>query len=152
MKSIFVFLALILVVQGVNAQNAIVDTPLFGNVTIVKDPRIDILGKKLAEYNEAVAAKKARAAKGYRLMLLSTNDRNKAMSVRSALIQQFPDHKVYMIFQSPFIKLKFGNFVEKKEAEDMRKKLLSSGIITGNIYLLPETVEVRPDTKLEEEE
>ncbi|RYG45096.1 MAG: SPOR domain-containing protein [Chitinophagaceae bacterium] len=106
----------------------------------------------MAEYNEAVAAKKARAAKGYRLMLLTTNDRSQAMSVRSSLIQQFPDHKVYMIFQSPFIKLKFGNFVEKKEAEDVRKQILASGIITGNIYLIPETVEVRPESKLGDEE
>ncbi len=152
MRRILFFIVLFFAGKAVFAQNAIVDTPLFGNVTVKKDPRLDILGTKLAEYNEAVAAKKARAAKGYRLMLLTTNDRSKAMSVRSSLIQQFPDHKVYMIFQSPFIKLKFGNFVEKKEAEDVRKQILASGIITGNIYLIPETVEVRPEPKMDDEE
>jgi hypothetical protein len=152
MKPILILISFFLTGKVMLAQNDIVDTPLFGNVTIKKDPRFDLLGKKLAEYNEAVAAKKARAAKGYRLMLLTTNDRSKAMSVRSSLIQQFPDHKVYMIFQSPFIKLKLGNFVEKKEAEEVRKQILASGIITGNIYLIPETVEVRPEPKLEDEE
>ncbi|RYG43767.1 MAG: hypothetical protein EOO01_20745, partial [Chitinophagaceae bacterium] len=84
MRRILFFIVLFFGGKGVFAQNTIVDTPLFGNVTVKKDPRLDILGTKLAEYNEAVAAKKARAAKGYRLMLLTTNDRNKAMSARSS--------------------------------------------------------------------
>lgn len=152
MKLLLISIVFFFGVKTLAAQNTIVDTPLFGNVTVNKDPRLDMLGKKLAEYNEAVAAKKARAAKGYRLMLLSTSDRSRAMSVRSALIQQFPDHKVYMIFQSPFIKLKFGNFIDKKEAEAVRKQLLASGIISGNIYLIQETVEVKPEPRMEEEE
>lgn len=152
MKLLLISIVFFFGVKTLAAQNTIVDTPLFGNVTVNKDPRLDMLGKKLAEYNEAIAAKKARAAKGYRLMLLSTSDRSRAMSVRSALIQQFPDHKVYMIFQSPFIKLKLGNFIEKKEAEAVRKQLLASGIISGNIYLIQETVEVKPEPRMEEEE
>lgn len=152
MKVPVVILILSITAKSAFAQNAIVDTPLFGNIMVSKDPRLDMLGKKLAEYNESVTAKKARVGKGYRLMLLTTSDRTKAMSVRSTLIQQFPDHKVYMIFQSPFIKLKFGNFVEKKDADAMRKQILASGIVTGNIYLLPETIEIRPEPKMDEEE
>ena len=77
-----------------------------GKVTVVKDPRIESLGKKMAEYNESLA-NKLHSTRGYRLMILSTSDRPKAIQVRSQLLQLFPDQSIYMVFQSPFIKLKF---------------------------------------------
>ena len=50
-----------------------------------------------------------------------------------------------MIFQSPFIKLKFGNFLVKKEADDYRKQINALKIVPGNIYIVPETVEVKAE-------
>lgn len=126
------------------AQTGTNDSIVRGTVTISKDHRIDILGKKMAEYNESLA-NKVHLARGYRLMLLSTTDRTLAMQVRSQLLQQFPEHAVYMTFQSPYIKLKFGNFLEKTDADKMRKQISSAKIVTGNIYLLPDMVEVKPD-------
>ena len=67
------------------------------------------------------------------------------MKVRATLLQRFPEEKVYMSFQAPFIKLKFGNFVEKEDAEKYRKMLASYKIVTTNIYLIPEIVEVKVD-------
>ena len=87
-----------------------------GTITIHKDARIDMLGKKMAEYNESLSSK-MKMVNGYRLMLLSTNDRAMAMQIRSQLLQQYSDQKVYMIFQSPYIKLKMGNYTERPEAE-----------------------------------
>jgi hypothetical protein len=54
-----------------------------------------------------------------------------------------------MGFQPPFIKLKFGNFSTKEEAEAYKKDILRYKIITGNIYLLPETIEIKPDKSKE---
>ncbi len=112
---------------------------------VVKDQRINILGKKMAEFNEMLSTNKTgyKMVKGYRLMLLSTSDRNQAMTVRSKILQLYPEHKVYMTFQSPFIKLKFGNFEEKSEAERHRKQLSSMGILENNIYLVPDMVEIK---------
>lgn len=122
------------------------DSFAVGNVVLVeKDSRITILEKKLAEYNAAVVYKNTRTAKGYRLMLLSTSDRNMAITLRSKLLQSFPDQNVYMSFQSPFIKLKFGNFLDKAEAVKYQKQILAMGLVNGNIYVLPETIEVRPE-------
>lgn len=149
MRNIFFLLLLTMFGNFAFAQTS--DSDSSGNLTIIKDHRIDVLAGKLSEYNEMMNVRKARTGKGYRLMVLTTSNRAQAMSVRTALMQQYPDHKVYMIFQSPFIKLKFGNYEEKKEAEEMRKQLLKSGIITGNIYLVPETIEVKPDKGDEEE-
>lgn len=132
--------------QGLNTA----DTTQYGTVSVQKDRRIDILGDKMYEYNVALS-KKARIGKGYRLMLLSTNDRNLAMNTRTRLLQQFPEHKVYMAFQSPFIKLKMGNFEEKAEAEKLRKFLISQKIVPGNIYILPENIEIKAQEENEEE-
>lgn len=120
------------------------DSSAYATVQISKDPRLDVLGEKMAAYNASLS-KNVRSSKGYRLMVLSTNDRNQAMQLRSRLLQQYPEHKVYMIYQNPFIKLKMGNFVEKSEAEAVRKELMRYHIVPGNVYLLPEQVEVRPD-------
>lgn len=145
MKYFFLLLLSSIIILGVNAQSEPGDTLPKGMVTINKDPRIDILGKKMAEYNAKNAYLNGRTAKGYRLMLLSSNDRNMAMKLRSQLLQLYPDQGVYMSFQSPYIKLKFGNFLEKDDAERMRKEIMNRNLVPGNIYIVPETIEVKPD-------
>ncbi len=120
-----------------------------GVVTVHKDDRIDILGNKMAEYNKNLSIK-PRSSKGYRLMLLSTSDRNLAMQVRSKLLQQFPSQAVYMSFQSPYIKLRFGNFEDRGEAERYRKTILSKKIVPGNVYIMADNIELKP--KEEEDE
>jgi hypothetical protein len=130
--------------HSLQAQDNKADTMPKGIVTVSKDPRIETLGKKMAEYNESLSSK-LRSTRGYRLMLLSTNDRSQALQIRTQLLQLFPDQQVYMVFQSPYIKLKMGNFLEKGEADDVRKQVLAAKIITGNIYIVPETVEVKGD-------
>ncbi len=144
MKSILFSLLTLFSIKAF-AQTAANDTVPLGVVTVNKDPRIDILGRKMADYNSALAFANARTAKGFRLMVLSTSDREMAMKLRAQLLQQYPDQGVYMSFQSPYIKLKFGNFLEKADADKMRNELLKKKIINGNIYLLPETIEVKPD-------
>ena len=82
---------------------------------------------------------------GYRLMLLSSSDRKKVMDLRSKLLQLYPDQKLYSVFQTPYIKLKMGNFLLREEAEAMQKQLMALGIIEGNIYVVPEKVELTPE-------
>jgi len=115
-----------------------------GKVTVIKDSRLDELAKKEASFNE-VMNMSAKSGKGYRLMVLSTNDRPVAMKVRAQLLQNYPDQKIYMMYQPPNIKLKFGDFVEKAEAENMRNEILKSKIVTGNIYVVADKIEIKPD-------
>ncbi|MBK8774399.1 MAG: SPOR domain-containing protein [Chitinophagaceae bacterium] len=114
-----------------------------GVVTIKQDNRIEILGQKMAEYNLNLATK-PRMSKGFRLMLLSTSNRDLAMSVRTKLLQQFPNESIYMSFQSPYIKIKFGNFEERGDADRMRKLLLAQKLVPGNIYIVAEKIEIKP--------
>ena len=148
MKKILGLVLLMLVVTIVSAQNSSVDTVYTGTIVVNKDPRLDILAKKEYEFNTLGM----KSAKGFRLLVLSSNDREKVMSVRAKLLQQFPDQKVYMTFQAPFIKLKFGNFVEKAEAEKFRDQLSKTRIVTTNVYIVPEIVEVKPDKIIKEKD
>jgi hypothetical protein len=129
------------------------DTVLEAKTTVIKDPRIDVLGHKQHEVNTKASEPNlgARAAKGYRLMVLSSNDRDLAMKVRAQLLQRFPEQKVYMAYLAPYIKLKFGNFVEKGDADRYKKMIKQAGIVSTNVYLVPEIVEVKPDKDKDKE-
>ncbi|MGG9970289.1 hypothetical protein ACQ33O_00730 [Ferruginibacter sp. SUN002] len=123
-----------------------------GTVTVVKDSRLDVLAKKEAEFNDKnVLPNGTYAMKGFRLMVLSTNDRAFAMKVRSQLLQRYPDQKVYMSFQAPYLKLKFGNFLEKTDAEKMKNDIAKAKLVTSNIYVVPEMVEIKIDNTKEKE-
>ena len=152
MKKIIFISVLFLPVAAIKAQNIVLKDTVapVGKVTVYKDSRLDILAKKEAEFNEALAWG-SKSAKGYRLMVLSTNDREKAMNLRARLLQRFPEQKVYMSFQPPYIKLKFGNFLEKSEADQYKKDILDNKMVTTNIYLVPEIIEVKPDKNKEKE-
>ena len=148
MKKIVLLYLIALLVDNATAQNTLntVDSARpAGKVTIIKDSRLDELAKIEAAFNEDMVAKAKTTARGYRLMLLSTNDRILAMKVRTQLLQRYPEQKVYMSFQPPYIKLKFGNFLDKEEAEDYRDEILRNKLVTSNIYLSAETIEVKPD-------
>jgi hypothetical protein len=134
----------------INAKGQVTGTDSIvpGKITVIKDSRLDELVRREAAFNEALSAA-TKSSKGYRLMILNTNDRPLAMKVRSQLLQNFPEQKVYMGFQPPFIKLKFGNFQNKEDAEMYKKDILRMKIITGNIYLLPETIETKPEKNKE---
>ena len=143
---------LILFATRVNAQYTGNKDSLMmpGKVIVHKDFRLELLAKKEAEFNEALA-NAPRMTRGYRLMLLSTNDRSLAMNLRAKLLQRFPEQKVYMSFQPPYIKIKFGNFLDKAEADSYRDEISRSNFVSSNIYVVPENIEVKAD-KLKEKE
>ena len=126
------------------AQSPATDSAAGGKVTVIKDNRLDELAKKEAAFNEAMNMS-TKMGQGYRLMVLSTNDRPLAMKVRSQLLQHYPDQKIYMSFQPPNIKLKFGDYVEKADAENIRNDMIKNKLVTGNIYIVADKIEIKPD-------
>lgn len=150
MKRVFL-LAFIIFSSFTLAAQITADSISPATVVVFKDPRIDILGKKLAEYNTANGGGRGSmgptSGRGYRLMVISTSDRSLAMKVRSELYQFFPDQKQYMSYQLPNIKIKFGNFPDKADAESARKMIMSLKLVPNNIYVLGETIELKPEKK-----
>jgi hypothetical protein len=133
------------------AQTVLADTTVAGKVTVNKDPRMDLLAKAQVDIANTNSKMAARFTKGYRLFVLKTDDRDYAMKVRAYLLQNFPDEKVIMSFQAPFIKMKFGDFVDKEDAEKVKKQITRDGVVKGGIYVVPDTVEVKPDKEAKEE-
>lgn len=132
---------------GLNAQTQsiiVTDSLQTGKVTIIKDSRLNDLAKQEAAYNEALALA-PKTAKGYRLMVLNSNNRNLSMQIRSQLLQRYPDEKLYMSFQSPYVKLKMGNFLSREDADNFRKDIIRNLGLTSNIYILNETIELKPE-------
>jgi hypothetical protein len=138
-------------VTGSTAQVFITDTTANGNSFIHKDERIDLLGVKMTEYYESLS-KKIQLTDGFRLLVVNTSDRALAMQIRSELIKAYPDQKLYMSFLAPNIKIKIGNFIEREEAQKFRDLLVKSNLISGNIYVIPEKVELKSNAKKTEEE
>ena len=143
-----IFLISIIVSLSANAQ---MDSTVRNYPVVHSDFRLEILGRKEAELNTAVAKYYERSAIGYRLQVLSTNDKELAFKTRTQLLQTFPAQKVYMYFQAPYVKLKFGNFRSKQEA-DLYRKQISKMLGGVSIYLLNERIEVKPEKELKNEE
>ena len=147
MKKILCLIVVIITTSEAFAQNGSLDTADIINVTIKKDPRLDLLAK--AQVDMAKTA--SRYAKGYRLFVLKSDNREYAMKVRAYLLQNFPEEKVIMTYQSPFIKMKFGDFADKEAAEKCKNLIVKGGVITGGIYIVPDTIELKPE-KTEQDE
>ncbi len=120
------------------------DSAVANKIIVHKDFRLDILANKESDINTAILKEEARIGKGYRLMILNTNDREYAMKIRGELLQKYPEQKTYMWFANPYIKIKFGNFKTKQEADTYKSQI--SRLLNGaSIYYLSENIEVKPD-------
>src|SRR2546421_1024200 len=115
------------------------------SVIVYKDPRIDMLIKKQIDINEETTRDTRRTASGYRILVINSNDRSKVFAAKAKIYQLYPELKPYLMYQSPFCKLKVGNFRTKEEAEDYRKEL-SRDFPTG-LYLMRDIIEVKPEKK-----
>ena len=113
-------------------------------VIVHKDFRISILERKQLELNTAATKQTERTAIGYRLQVLSTSDREYVMKTRTQLLQRYPEQKVYMMYLAPYVKLKFGNFKTKQEA-DSYKSQISKMLGGSSIYTLTERIEIKPE-------
>jgi hypothetical protein len=119
-----------------------------GAIVVHKDARIDLLVKKQIEINELTTRDARRFVQGYRILVISSNDRNKVMTAKSKLYQQFPALQVYLMYQAPFYKLKAGNFKDRKDAEDFLSDLQQ--IFPSGVYIIRDTIEVNPDKSIEQ--
>lgn len=116
-----------------------------GSVAIYKDPRIDILLKKQAEINNVSTrnSAKRRTARGYRLLVASTNNRTEAIAARTKVLTYYPELKAYMYHQSPYFKVTAGNFLTRGEASAYQKRM--NAVFSGGVFIINATIEVKPE-------
>ena len=114
-----------------------------GSVIVHKDPRLDSLMKKQATINEETVRNARKNAKGFRILVINTNKRDDAIEAKTKVYTYFPELKAYLFYQSPYFKLKVGNFKERKDAEDYQKKL--NKYFPKGVFIMSDVIEVKPD-------
>lgn len=146
MKKLLLFGGLVLSLNlfGQNVPNS--DT---NNVVIHKDPRIDLLIAKQAQINEETTRESRRTVKGYRLMIISTSNRDEAIAAKTTVYTYFPELKAYLWHQSPYYKLKAGDFKDRKEAEEYQKRL--NVYFAKGVFIMNDIVELKPEKDQEEQ-
>lgn len=146
------FLPLLFIMFSVTsfAQNTDDATPA-ATVVVHKDARIDALIKKKAAINKATKKSMPRTMRGYRLMVVNTNSRDEAIAAKTKLYNFYPDVKSYLQYQSPYFKLKAGNFQTRAEAEKYQKAM--STLFPKGVFIISDIIEVKgeKDTGIEED-
>ena len=80
---------------------------------------------------------------GYRLLILNTNKRNEAIDAKTKIYTYFPELKAYLIYQTPYFKLKAGNFRTRDEADRYRKNL--NAVFPKGVFIINDTIEITPE-------
>lgn len=117
----------------------------FANDTIIvrKDGRLDILTAKQILVNKRSSMLTSTGQyKGFRIQVISTNDREKAFGIKADLLNKFPEEKVYVMFQSPYFKVRLGNFLKREDAEKMRKPL--NKLFSQGVFIVEDAIEYTP--------
>jgi len=134
MKTLLGLVPLLLSISVAQASDTII---------VRKDGRLDILTAKQAAINKATAKMTSNGQfRGYRLQVLNTRNREEAFKVKADLLQKFPDQKVFALFQSPYFKIRFGNFTDRDEAEKYKKEI--SRIYPQGVYVIQDAVDAAP--------
>lgn len=135
----------LLIIKSGTAQNNNEQIDTSGMVVVHKDPRLDLLVKKQIQINEETSRLARRTMRGYRLMVINTNKRDEAIAAKTQVYTYFPELKAYLQYQSPFFKLKAGNFKTRDEAEDYRKRL--NIYFPKGVFIMNDVIEVKPEER-----
>lgn len=119
-----------------------IPSPDSNSVIVHKDPRIDLLVKKQAAINEVTSRNARRTDKGFRLMIISTTSRDEAIAAKTKIYTYFPELKAYLWYQSPYFRVKAGNFKERKDAEAYQKRL--NTYFPRGVFIMKDVIEVKP--------
>jgi len=117
----------------------------YANDTIIvrKDARLDILTQKQIIINKRSSMLTSTGQyKGFRLQVISTRDREKAFTIKADLLTKYPTEKVYVMFQSPNFKVRFGNYVKREDAEKQRKILNKS--FPNGVFVVEDVIDYIP--------
>lgn len=108
------------------------NVPGKGRVTIYEDESIKhILGRHMAPprtvYSSADGSIQYYKMRGYKIQAFSGNNqrtsKNEALHKQGLINSAFPGQETVVLFESPFWRLRIGNFEDRAQAEEMMKEL-----------------------------
>jgi hypothetical protein len=144
-SSLFLAALFVSVVSFGQADPALADS---SSVIVHKDPRLELLVKKQVQINEETSREARRTGKGFRLMIISTSNRDEAIAAKTKVYTYFPELKAYLWHQSPYYKLKAGNFKDRKEAEEYQIRL--KNYFPKGVFIMNDVVEMKPEKNRED--
>ena len=105
-----------------------------GKVEIVQSESIDKLMLKHVSINA-----ETETIQGYRIQIHFGGEREKAKSIKTKFLQQFPEMPAYEIYQQPNFKVRVGDFRTRLEAQKFMNQIASSFpssfIVSDDIHL-----------------
>ena len=105
-----------------------------GKVTVNADPRVKEMDDKFTESRNG-------KIKGYRVQILFSAEKSKAKETKSKFLTKYPDVHAYDLFETPYFKIRVGDFRTKLEAYKFMKQIQEtfpqSFIVTDEIELPP---------------
>ncbi len=149
--SLFIALFIVPIIVGkVAAQDSLFFTKRdTTTVSVIKDSRIDGLIKKQIQVNEETSRSARRQDKGFRLLVISTTLREEALAAKTKVYSYFPELKAYLFHQSPYYKVKAGNFKDRKEAELYQRRL--ELLFPKGVFIINDIIEIKLKLPGEEE-
>ena len=141
--TLFLFVTLVSFAQDNNTATQT------SSVIVHKDPRVDLLVKKQASINTVTKKANQRSMRGYRLLIINTNKREEAIDAKTKVYTYFPELKSYLAYQTPYFKLKAGNFKTRDEAEKYRKMM--STLFPKGVFIINDIIEIKYDKEELEE-
>ncbi|HHX31336.1 MAG TPA: SPOR domain-containing protein [Bacteroidales bacterium] len=123
-----------------------------GKVTIYEDESIkQILGRPMGPprtiYSDAEGSVQYYKMRGFKVQAFSGNDqrtsRDEANRKQSLIANQYPEHEAIVLFESPFWRLRVGNFQNRAEAEGFLQQLRESFPSFGKeMYIVVDEVKI----------
>ena len=83
---------------------------------------------------------------GFRVQVFLTQNIDEANSIKDTVAAQLPDEWVYTIYDSPYYKVRVGNFPDRPSANLMVKKLVNGGY--KDAWAVPDNILKNPPPKL----
>lgn len=113
------------------------------SVVVNKDARIDLLIKKQIQINDETTRDSRRNIPGFRIQVINSSNRGKVFAAKTKIYQQYPELKVYLLYQPPNYRLKVGNFKTSDEADVYVKKM--AALFPTGMYVVHDIIEVKPE-------
>jgi len=129
MKKIFLITIILFTISNLFSQQTTVDllkTGIFsgalpgGNVNITQDQRLQTI------INNHIAANQERPLEGWRVQIYFGNGstaKAKAESIKKEFLLAYPETEAYLVYDSPYFKVRVGNFRNKLDAEKFKIKI-----------------------------